>query len=123
VTAKVFEAERSLLSGSQRTSNPERGNMRSAQSAEALTASEPISTALEDGSIVEGTLGFHPSRRGCFKVSYAGKSKMEMRSYSYMGVEHMRSGAMVLLREMADAQSVKDTPAKPAKRKSSPKKK
>jgi hypothetical protein len=121
VTAKVFEAERSLLSGSQRTSNPERGNMRSAQSAEALTASEPISTALEDGSIVEGTLGFHPSRRGRFKVSYAGKSKMEMRSY--MGVEHMHSGAMVLLREMADAQRVKDTPAKPAKRKSSPKKK
>ena len=96
MTAKVFEAERSLLSGSQRTSNPERGNMRSAQSAEALTASEPISTALEDGSIVEGTLGFHPSRRGCFKVSYAGKSKMETRSY--MGVEYMRSGAMVLLR-------------------------
>jgi hypothetical protein len=42
---------------------------------------------------------------------------------SYMGVEHMRSGAKVLLREMADAQRVKDTPAKPAKRKSSPKKK
>jgi hypothetical protein len=94
--------------------------MRSAQSAEALTASEPISAALEDGSIVEGTLGFHPSRKGRFKVSYAGKSKMEMRSY--MGVEHMRSGAMVLLREMADAQRVKDTPAK-AKRKSSAKKK
>jgi hypothetical protein len=95
--------------------------MRSAQSAEALTASEPISTALEDGSIVEGTLGFHPSRRGRFKVSYAGKSKMEMRSY--MGVEHMRSGAMGLLREMADEHRVKDNPAKPAKRKSSPKKK
>ena len=95
--------------------------MRSPQSAESLTASEPIATALEDGSVVEGTLGFHPSGRGRFKVSYAGKSKMEMRSY--MGVEHMRSGAMVLLREMADSQSVKDTPAKPAKRKSSQKKK
>jgi hypothetical protein len=95
--------------------------MRSAQLAEALTASEPISTALEDGSVVEGTLGFHPSGKGRFKVSYAGKSKMEMRSY--MGVEHMRSGAMILLREMADAQRLQSTPAKPAKSKSSSKKK
>jgi hypothetical protein len=95
--------------------------MRSAQLADALTASEPISTALEDGSVVEGTLGFHPSGKGRFKVSYAGKSKMEMRSY--MGVEHMRSGAMILLREMADAQRVQRTPAKPAKSKSSAKKK
>jgi len=95
--------------------------MRSVQLAEALTASEPISAALEDGSIVKGTLGFHPSRKGRFKVSYAGKSKMEMRSY--LGVEHMRSGAIVLLREMADAERMKDTPAKPAKRKSSSKKK
>ena len=95
--------------------------MRSTQLAEALTASEPISTALEDGSIVQGTLGFHPSRRGRFKVSYAGKSKMEMRSY--MGIEHMRSGAMTLLREMADAQRVQSTPAKPTKSKSGSKKK
>ena len=92
--------------------------MRTAQLAEALTASEPISTTLEDGSIVEGTLGFHPSGKGRFKVSYAGKSKMELRSY--MGVEYMRSGAMILLREMADAQS---TPAKAAKSKSTSKKK
>jgi hypothetical protein len=95
--------------------------MRSTQLAEALTASEPISTALEDGSVVEGTLGFHPSGKGRFKVSYAGKSKMEMRSY--MGVEHMRSGAMILLREMADARRVQGTPAKPAKSKSTSKKK
>jgi len=94
--------------------------MRSAQLAEALTASEPISTALEDGSVVEGTLGFHPSGKGRFKVSYAGKSKMEMRSY--MGVEHMRSGAMILLREMADAQRVQSTAAKPVNSKSSSKK-
>ena len=66
--------------------------MRSPQSAESLTASEPIATALEDGSVVEGTLGFHPSGKGRFKVSYAGKSKMETRSY--MGVEYMRSGAL-----------------------------
>jgi hypothetical protein len=64
--------------------------MRSPQLAESLTASEPISAALEDGSVVKGTLGFHPSGKGRFKVSYTGKSKMEMRSY--MGVEHMRSG-------------------------------
>jgi hypothetical protein len=88
--------------------------MRSPQLAESLTASEPISAALEDGSVVEGTLGFHPSGKGRFKVSYAGKSKMEMRSY--MGVEHMRSGAMILLREMADAQRGQSTPAKPTKR-------
>ena len=60
---------------------PERVNMRSPQLAETLTASEPISTALEDGSVVEGTLGFHPSGRGRFKVTYGGKSKMETRSY------------------------------------------
>jgi hypothetical protein len=96
-------------------------NMRSPQLAESLTASEPISAALEDGSIVEGTLGFHPSGKGRFKVSYAGKSKMEMRSY--MGVEHMRSGAMILLREMADAQRVQSTPAKPTKSNSGLKKK
>ena len=72
--------------------------MRRPQLAESLTESEPISAALEDGSVVEGTLGFHPSGKGRFKVSYAGKSKMETRSY--MGVEYMRSGAMVLLREM-----------------------
>ena len=95
--------------------------MRSPQLAESLTASEPISAALEDGSIVEGTLGFHPSGKGRFKVSYAGKSKMEMRSY--MGVKHMRSGAKELLREMADAQGVQSTPAKPAKSKSGSKKK
>jgi hypothetical protein len=95
--------------------------MRSPQSAESLTASEPISTALEDGSVVEGTLGFHPSGKGRFKVSYAGKSKMETRSY--LGVEYMRSGAMVLLREMADAQRVQSTPTKPTNSKSSLKKK
>jgi hypothetical protein len=94
--------------------------MRSPQSAESLTASEPIAAALEDGSVVEGTLGFHPSGKGRFKVSYAGKSKMEMRSY--MGVEYMRSGATILLREMADAQK-QSTAAKPAKSKSSGKKK
>ena len=95
--------------------------MRSPQLAESLTASEPISAALEDGSVVEGTLGFHPSGKGRFKVSYAGKSKMEMRSY--MGVEHMRSGATILLREMADAHRVQSTPAKPTKSKSHSKKK
>ena len=95
--------------------------MRSPQLAESLTASEPICFALEDGSIVEGTLGFHPSGKGRFKVSYAGKSKMEMRSY--MGVEHMRSGAMILLREMADAQRVQSTPAKSTKSNSGLKKK
>jgi hypothetical protein len=73
--------------------------MRSVQLAEALTASEPISTTLEDGSIVEGTLGFHPSGKGRFKVSYAGKSIMGMRSD--IGVEYMRPGAMILLRQMA----------------------
>ena len=95
--------------------------MRRPQLAESLTESEPISTALEDGSVVEGTLGFHPSGKGHFKVSYAGKSKMETRSY--MGVEYMRSGAMVLLREMADAQRVQSTQAKPPKSKGSLKKK
>ena len=87
---------------------------------ESLTSSEPISTALEDGTVVEGTLGFHPSGKGRFKVSYAGKSKMEMRSY--MGVEYMRLGAIILLREMADAQGVQSTPSKPTKGKSSSKK-
>ncbi len=76
---------------------------------------------LEDGSIVEGTLGFHPSGKGRFKVSYAGKSKMETRSY--MGVEYMRSGAVTILREMAQAQRVRSTPAKPPKSKGSSKKK
>ena len=95
--------------------------MRSPQLAESLTSSEPISTALEDGTVVEGTLGFHPSGKGRFKVSYAGKSKMEMRSY--MGVEYMRSGAIILLREMADARGVQSAPAKPIKSKSSSKKK
>jgi len=103
-----------------RTPNPERGNMRSPQLSESLTASEPISTALEDGSVVEGTLGFHPSGKGRFKVSYAGKSKMETRSY--MSVEYMRSGAMILLREMADAQRAQSTPTKPTNSKSSSKK-
>ena len=42
-----------------------------------------------------------------FKVSYGGKSKMETRSY--MGVEYMRSGALVLLREMAHAQRLQST--------------
>ena len=46
---------------------------------------------------------------------------MEMRSY--MGVEYMRSGAIILLREMADAQGGQSTPAKPTKGKSSSKKK
>jgi hypothetical protein len=91
--------------------------MRRPQLAESLTESEPISAALEDGSVVEGTLGFHSSGKGRFKVSYAGKSKMETRSY--MGVEYMRSGAMVLLREMADAQRVQGTQAKPPKSKGS----
>ena len=95
--------------------------MRSPQLAELLTSSEPIFTALEDGTVVEGTLGFHPSGKGRFKVSYSGKSKMEMRSY--MGVEYMRSGAIILLREMADAQGVQSTSAKPTKGKSSSKKK
>ena len=95
--------------------------MRSPQLSESLTASEPISAALEDGSVVKGTLGFHPSGKGRFKVSYAGKSRMEMRSY--MGIEHMRSGAMTLLREMADAQGVQSTSAKPTKSKSGSKKK
>ena len=95
--------------------------MRRPQLAESLTESEPISAALEDGSVVEGTLGFHPSGKGRFKVSYAGKSKMETRSY--MGVEYMRSGAIVLLREMADAQRVQSTQAKPPKSKGSSKKK
>jgi hypothetical protein len=95
--------------------------MRSVQLAEALTASEPISTTLEDGSIVEGTLGFHPSGKGRFKVSYAGKSIMGTRSY--IGVEYMRPGAMILLRQMADAGRVQGAPAKPAKSKSSQKKK
>ena len=104
-----------------KASDPERGSMRSPQLAESLTSSEPISTALEDGTVVEGTLGFHPSGKGRFKVSYAGKSKMEMRSY--MGVEHMRSGAMIFLREMADAQRVQITRAKTAKSTSSSKKK
>jgi len=94
--------------------------MRRPQLAESLTESEPISAALEDGSVVEGTLGFHPSGKGRFKVSYAGKSKMETRSY--MGVEYMRLGAMVLLREMADAQRVQSTQAKPLKSKGSLKK-
>jgi hypothetical protein len=94
--------------------------MRRPQLAESLTESEPISTALEDGSVVEGTLGFHPSGKGHFKVSYAGKSKMVTRSY--MGVEYMRLGAMVLLREMADAQRVQSTQAKPLKSKGSLKK-
>ena len=93
--------------------------MRSPQLAESLTASEPISTALEDGSVVEGTLGFHPSGRGRFKVSYGGKSKMETRSY--MGVEYMRSGALILLRDMAHAQR-QSTPAKPTKSNGSSKK-
>ena len=95
--------------------------MRSPQLAESLTASEPISTALEDGSVVKGILGFHPSGRGRFKVSYGGKSKMETRSY--MGVEYMRSGALVLLREMAHAQRLQSTPAKPIKSNGSSKKK
>ena len=95
--------------------------MRSPQSAESLIASEPISTALEDGSVVEGTLGFHPSGKGRFKVSYAGKSKMEMRSY--MGVEHMRLGAMILLREMADAQRVQSTLPRPLRAKAAQRKK
>jgi hypothetical protein len=94
--------------------------MRSPQLAESLTSSEPISTALEDGTVVEGTLGFHPSGKGRFKVSYAGKSKMEMRSY--MGVEYMRSGAIILLREMADAQGLQSPPTKRTKGKSSSKK-
>ena len=94
--------------------------MRSPQLTESLTASEPISTALEDGSVVEGTLGFHPSGRGRFKVSYGGKSKMETRSY--MGVEYMRSGALVLLREMAHAQRLQ-SPAKPLRSNGSSKKK
>jgi hypothetical protein len=92
--------------------------MRTPQLADSLTATEPISTALEDGSVVEGTLGFHPSGRGRLKVSYGDKSKMETRSY--MGVEYMRSHALVLLREMAHAQS---TPAKPIRRNGSSKKK
>jgi hypothetical protein len=41
---------------------------------------------------------------------------------SYMGVEYMRLGAMVLLREMADAQRVQSTQAKPLKSKGSLKK-
>jgi hypothetical protein len=45
---------------------------------------------------------------------------MEMRSY--MGVEYMRSGAIILLREMADAQGLQSTPAKRTKGKSSSKK-
>jgi hypothetical protein len=94
--------------------------MRRPQLAESLTESEPISAALEDGSVVEGTLGFHPSGKGRFKVSYAGKSKMETRSY--MGVEYMRSGAMVLLREMADAQRVQGTQAKRLRAKAAKKK-
>jgi hypothetical protein len=84
--------------------------MRRPQLAESLTEVEPISAALEDGSVVEGTLGFHPSGKGRFKVSYAGKSKLETRSY--IGVEYMRSGAIVLLREMADAQRAERHPGK-----------
>jgi hypothetical protein len=95
--------------------------MRSVQLAEALTASEPISTTLEDGSIVQGILGFHPSGKGRFKVSYAGKSTMGTRSY--IAVEYMRSGAIILLRQMADAERGRGVAAKPAKSKSSQRKK
>ncbi len=94
--------------------------MRSVQLAEALTASEPISTTLEDGSIVEGTLGFHPSGKGRFKVSYAGKSIMGMRSY--IGVEYMRPGAMILLRQMADAGRVQGAASQAGEEQKQPKK-
>jgi hypothetical protein len=45
-----------------------------------------------------------------------------METRSYMGVEYMRSGAMILLREMADAQRAQSTPTKPTNSKSSSKK-
>jgi len=70
--------------------------------------------------LLKALWGSIPRERGTSKVSYAGKSKMETRSY--MGVEYMRSGAMVLLREMADAQRVQSTQAKPLKSKGSLKK-
>ncbi len=66
----------------------------------ALTVSEPITTTLADGSVVEGTLWTHPSGKGRFKVFFANKSKLDDRSY--MSIEHIRSVARVVLREMAE---------------------
>ena len=94
--------------------------MRSPQLAESLTATEPISTALEDGSVVEGTMGFHPSRRVASKSPMAASRKWKR---GLMGVEYMRSGALILLREMAHAQRLQSAPSKPAKNNGSSKKK
>jgi hypothetical protein len=76
--------------------------MRNKRQAEMLTASEPLSITLDDGSVIDGTLWFHPSRRGQFKVSHGGISKTNGRSY--MTLQHMRAVARIILREMTGGQ-------------------
>jgi hypothetical protein len=79
--------------------------MRKNQTAEALTVSEPLSVTLAEGSVVEGALWTHPSGKGRFKVSYAGRSKLDVRAY--MSVEHTRSVATIALREMAEGRGLR----------------
>ena len=76
--------------------------MRNKRQAEMLTASEPLSITLDDGSVIDGTLWFHPSRRGQFKVSHGGISKTNGRSY--VTLQHMRAVARIILREMTGGQ-------------------
>ena len=75
--------------------------MRNKRQAEMLTATEALSITLDDGSVIDGTLWFHPSRRGHFKVSHGGVSKTNGRSY--MSIKHVRAVARIILRKMAGA--------------------
>ncbi len=66
-----------------------------------LTVSEPLTTTLESGAKVTGTLWLHPSRRGGFEVEYEGVRRTDGRT-DYIDIAHIRSIARIMLREMAE---------------------
>jgi hypothetical protein len=65
-----------------------------------LTISEPISTKLADGTVVDGVLWTHVSRRGGFEVEFNRHRSSDYRQ-DYTNAEHMRAWARVILAEMA----------------------
>jgi hypothetical protein len=64
------------------------------------TVPEPLSTTVNDGRIVTGTLWLHPSGLGSFEVEYNGLRNSDHRT-DYTDSQHLRSVARLILAEMA----------------------
>lgn len=68
---------------------------------QSLTISEPLETTLKDGTVIQGKIWMHPSRKGNFEVEYQGARKTDART-DYTSEGHMRSIAKIILQEMAE---------------------